>query len=89
MNFTAPSTGQKWYDRIGWPVILGGVNSALVLAASFGLEVSAEQIAGINTVTALLFSLYARQKVTPWKPDKFGDWSAEKLAAEAETVDPE
>lgn len=89
MNFTAPSTERKWYDRIGWPVIMGGINSALVLAASFGLDLSTEQIASINGVTALIFSLLARQKVTPWRADKYGDHSAAELAAMAEKLDPD
>lgn len=82
----APATDRSFLDKISWPFLTAAVGSLVTLAASFGLEVSAEQLAAINLFVASAASLIARQKVTPWKPDAADGWSAETLAASAETV---
>ena len=46
-------------------LILGAVQSALVLAVSFGLDLSEEQTAAILSLAAVVLSLVTRQLVTP------------------------
>jgi len=48
------------------PVMTGAiVQSALALLASFGLDLTAEQIAAIFTVSALVIGWITRRRVTP------------------------
>ena len=48
------------------PVLVTGlIQAALVLAVSFGLDLSNEQTAGILAVAAALLALVARSRVTP------------------------
>ena len=48
------------------PVLVTGlIQAALVLAVSFGLDLSTEQTAGILAVTAALLALVTRSQVTP------------------------
>lgn len=80
----APATDIKWYDKIGWPVILGFAATVIVGGAGIALGLDAAQMAGLETTVVTVFSFIARQKVTPWRPDKYADWSAEDLATNAE-----
>jgi hypothetical protein len=45
--------------------VLGFVQTVLVLAVTFGLELSTEQTGAILAVTAAGLALWTRQKVTP------------------------
>ena len=48
------------------PILVGGaVTSALTLGATFGLHLTAEQIAGVASASVTLVSLIMRQAVTP------------------------
>lgn len=46
-------------------LLLGAVQAALVLAVSFGLDLSDEQRAAILALTAAILSVATRQMVTP------------------------
>ena len=51
-------------------LIIGAVQSALVLAVSFGLDLSEDQVAAILALTAAVLSVVTRQLVTPSVPVK-------------------
>lgn len=46
-------------------LLLGAVQAALVLAVSFGFDLTEEQRAAILSLTAALLSVVTRQLVTP------------------------
>jgi hypothetical protein len=46
-------------------LILGVVRAAVVLVTAFGLDLNAEQVAGIYLGAEAVLSLLTRQKVTP------------------------
>jgi hypothetical protein len=85
----APATDRSFVDKIGWPFLPAVAGSAISVAVAFGLDLSALQVAELNTFVAALLGWVARQRVTPWKADVFADWAAEKLAGEAETAKPD
>lgn len=45
------------------------VQAAIVVAASFGLDLTAEQTSGIVVLTGALLAFIARSKVSPVTPD--------------------
>ena len=52
-------------------IILGAVQAIIVLAVSFGLELTTEQTAAIFSIAAIVLSIVTRQLVTPnGKPSK-------------------
>ncbi len=46
-------------------LILGLVRAVVVFVSAFGLDLTAEQVAGIYLVAESVLSVLARQKVTP------------------------
>lgn len=46
-------------------VIIGAIQAALVLAVSFGLDLSKEQMAAILSLSAAILSIVTRQMVVP------------------------
>ena len=46
-------------------LILGAINAIIALVSAFGLDLTAEQVAGINVAVVAICSLIVRQKVTP------------------------
>lgn len=46
-------------------LVYGLVNSVIALVASFGLDLSADQIGAVLAVTSALLALATRQAVTP------------------------
>jgi hypothetical protein len=61
-------------------IILGAVQAAIVLAVSFGLELSVEQQAALFSIAAVVLSIVTRQLVTPiGKPKSKGKGSAALL----------
>lgn len=49
-------------------LVIGFVEAILALVAAFGLDLSAEQIAGIVAVTSTGLALFGRSKVSPLPP---------------------
>lgn len=82
----APATGAKTIFGREPAVILGALNALLAVAAGFGIGLTGEQVALVSGAATALVALYVRHKVTPWRPDKYADWAAEKLAAAAEEL---
>ena len=46
-------------------LILGAINAIITLVAAFGLDLTAEQVAGIMVCSTAILSVIVRQKVTP------------------------
>lgn len=46
-------------------LILGALQAIISLIAAFGLDLTGEQVAGINVAAAAILSVVVRQKVTP------------------------
>ena len=46
-------------------LVLGAVQAVLALVVAFGLDLSAEQVAGILAVSAAALAIVVRIKVTP------------------------
>lgn len=46
-------------------LILGAINAIIALVSAFGLDLSAEQVAGIMVASTAILSVIVRQKVTP------------------------
>ncbi len=46
-------------------LILGAIGAIITLVTAFGLDLDAEQVAGINAGAVAILSLIVRQKVTP------------------------
>lgn len=82
----ASATGAKTIFGREPAIVLGALNAVLAAAAGFGFNLSGEQVALLMGAATTLMSLWVRHKVTPWAPDVFADWTAEKLAAAAEEL---
>lgn len=46
-------------------LILGAIGALITLVTAFGLNLTVEQVAGINAGAVAILSLIVRQKVTP------------------------